>query len=60
MKNAISPKTAVNNVAKMQLPTMQKKISSASKKQKYVYTEKDLGEGLLYMGLSTPAYYASR
>jgi hypothetical protein len=58
MKKVTGKKKLSNSVVKMQFSAVQKKISAAPRKQKYLYTEKDLGEGLLYMGLSTPPHFA--
>lgn len=42
------------NAIRTNTPKKQKAVKKAS----YVYTEKDLGEGLLYMGLSASRYLA--
>ena len=55
-KNSIKSLIA-NNVAKFQHEGHSHKNTVVRKIKKYVYTEKDLGEGLLYVGLSATAGY---
>ena len=57
MKKQSDKNTSGVNMVKNQFSYTKK---PTPKKRKYVYTEKDLGEGLLYMGLSAPAYFAQR
>ncbi len=55
MKKTTIKNMIANNVAKFQKEGNRQKDAMVRKLKKYVYTEKDLGEGLLYMGLSSPA-----
>lgn len=60
MKKTSIKNMIANNVAKIQTEGNRRKNAMVKKIKKYVYTEQDLGEGLLYMGLSTPANLSGR
>jgi hypothetical protein len=60
MKKESIKKRLVEKVAHMQAAGNNKKRAVVQSIQKYVYTEEDLGEGLLYFGLSKAAVFASR
>lgn len=55
MKKTSIHKMIATNVAKIQKAGTRGKNAMVRKLKKYVYTEQDLGEGLLYMGLSATA-----
>ncbi len=58
MKKTSIKSMIANNVAKFQKEGNRRKNNMVKSLKKYVYTEQDLGEGLLYMGLSTPVKLA--
>lgn len=60
MKKTSIKNMIANNVAKFQDEGNRRKNAMVKKIKKYVYTEQDLGEGLLYMGLSTPVNLSGR